>query len=454
MSEDEEIVFTESWPFDDEEVNQEIEQGRSLGDDLSESEEETPSVGAEISSSNNSSSSSGQSINTIIMTSKVDIGGEEIEISNTKIKATTDMTTLYPKTVRESLKKENKLNELFEKATRLRISKLDLISLSLSEEDKLDDTYNIGIQIGKIKSYFTCYDMHDVMGIVEFGSQGFTNPIGKKDLFEHYPSITEEEVAKSNQFYNEYTVKDYYRQNLQLNLEFLENNTTEALWEKCLEEYEEYPQNQRGGPLMFLIIMKKLQSHTDLAVQYLTNSIKNMKITNFEGEDVNRATSLIRGAHKRLKMISKVPEEYPQWVLQVFQTTTVSEFNQAFAPIKREVEVVQPLMSKTIKPVYPSIEDLVKMAEKLYTNLSSTNTWTGVKTKANQSGFIANDKKNPTCWNCGQEGNSLKECPKPKNTETISQRRKAHYDAIKNKKGKDKEQDKRKDGKKESNIGK
>jgi hypothetical protein len=73
----------------------------------------------------------------------------------------------------------------------LRISKLDLISLTLSEEDKLDDTYNIGIQIGKIKSHFIRYDMHDVMGIVEFGILGFTDPTGKKDLFEHYPSITE-----------------------------------------------------------------------------------------------------------------------------------------------------------------------------------------------------------------------------------------------------------------------
>jgi hypothetical protein len=85
MSEDEEIVFTESWPFDDDEIDQEIEQRRSLGEDLSESEEETPSVGTEISSSYHSSSRSGQSNNTIIMTSKVDIGGEEIEISNTKI---------------------------------------------------------------------------------------------------------------------------------------------------------------------------------------------------------------------------------------------------------------------------------------------------------------------------------------------------------------------------------
>jgi hypothetical protein len=354
MSEDEEIVFSDTWPFDYEEVNQVIEQRRSLGDDLSESEEEeTPSAETEI-----SSSGSGQSTNTIIMKSTVDIGGEEIEISNTKIKATTDMKTLYPKTDREALKKENKLNELFEKATRLCISKLDLISLTLSEEDKLEDTYNIGIQIGKIKNHFTRYDMHKLMGIVEFGILGFTDPIGKKDLFEHYPSITEEEVAKSNQLFNEYTVKDYNRQNLQLTLEFLENNTTEALWEKCLEAYEEYPQNQRGGPLMFLIIMNKLHSHTDSAVQYVTNSIKNMKITNFEGEDVNRAISFIRGAHKRLIMISKVPEEYPQWVLQVFQTSTVSEFNQAFAHIQREVEVVQPLMSKTIKPVYPSIEDL------------------------------------------------------------------------------------------------
>jgi hypothetical protein len=126
ISEDEEIILGYNWPGEDEELEQEIKPRRSLGDDLSEGE--TPSEETDLNNSYHISSSSGQLIQITAMSSKVDIGGEEIEISNTRIKATSDMMTLYPKTDRKVLKKENKLNELLEKATKLLIPKLELIS--------------------------------------------------------------------------------------------------------------------------------------------------------------------------------------------------------------------------------------------------------------------------------------------------------------------------------------
>lgn len=446
---------------------------RTLGDDLSEEEDSTgtdsedsdrsipsiPTLSSEESSDSDWSTDSGStksSNTTVIMsTKKVTLDGEEIEVSSAVVASGAALTTLYLKADREELKKVNKLNELFEKATRTRIAKLDLVTLTLSEEDKLDDTCSLGIQIGRIRAHFTRYDMHDVMGIVTFGATGLDDPTGRSDLFALYSSITEKEVALSNQWYNEYTTAEWYRQNLQLTLEFLENNTTTALWEKCLEVYEEYPANQRGGPLMFLIIMKKLQSHTEAATKYLSNSIENMKLTNFEGESVSRATSLIRGAYKRLKLINKVPEDFEKWVLKVFQTSTVPEFNQAFQHIQREVEVVKPLLTGKA-PKYPSLEDLVRMAEQQYLDLASTNTWTGVGSKINQSGFVAKDdaKKKMSCWNCGQQGHSLNECTKPKNNEIIEQRRKAYRETKKKGKGngkgkegenKDKKQDDKKD---------
>jgi hypothetical protein len=41
-----------------------------------------------------------------------------------------------------------------------------------------------------------------------------------------------------------------------LSADFLENNTTEELWEKYLEAHDEYPAEKRGGPLLFSIMMK------------------------------------------------------------------------------------------------------------------------------------------------------------------------------------------------------
>lgn len=245
-------------------------------------------------------------------TSTQTVGGVVIELSDVANTTSVASKPLYKKDERYKLS-EDKLIDLFDKATRTKITKFDLLSLTLSSEDKLDDTYNLGIQIGKLRAHFIKYDMHDVFTVVKVDESDGKTVQGTSDLFADFSKLTESEVAKSNAWYNRWPKEDYFRQNLQLTFDFLENNSTEALWEKSFEEYEEYDLEQRGGPLIFIIMMKKLQSDTDNAVQYLISSVKNMKISSIEGENVSRAVSLVRGAYKRLKSVgtNKVPEEFP-----------------------------------------------------------------------------------------------------------------------------------------------
>jgi hypothetical protein len=65
-------------------------------------------------------------------------------------------------------------------------------------------------------------------------------------LFTSYSQLTEGEVAASNRWYNQHTVEEYYRQNLQLSFEFFENNCTKSLWDKCLEDYDKYKPEEMG----------------------------------------------------------------------------------------------------------------------------------------------------------------------------------------------------------------
>jgi hypothetical protein len=130
----------------------------------------------------------------------------------------------------------DKLADLFDKATRTKLTmEFDLISSTFSDTDKLDDNYNIGILILRFKNHCIKYDMFDVMNIVFLKTNNPSQPEGTPlDLTEHYSSIPELVVAKSCEWYRKYTVKNYYRENLQLIANFLENNCTESLWEKCV----------------------------------------------------------------------------------------------------------------------------------------------------------------------------------------------------------------------------
>jgi hypothetical protein len=69
---------------------------------------------------------------------------------------------------------------------------------------------------------------------------------------------------------------------------------------------------------------------------------------NFQGENVSKVVSLIPGAHKRLKNIMKLPVEFLQWVLQVLHTSSVPEFNDAFAHLQRNIEAVE-MLSEILK---------------------------------------------------------------------------------------------------------
>lgn len=63
------------------------------------------------------------------------------------------------------------------------------------------------------------------------------------DLFKDYAVLTIQNVAASNCWYVKWpkpAVSSIFRQNLLLSLDFLQNNSTDRLWEKCLEQYDQY----------------------------------------------------------------------------------------------------------------------------------------------------------------------------------------------------------------------
>ncbi len=252
----------------------------------------------EPSSDSNSDSSeigsiSSREVSEMAEAGTVKIGGIEVKLATKANEVKADETPMFKKEQRKGLS-EDKRNDLFEKATKNVLTKFDLMSMSLKDEDKLGETYNIHILLAKMKAHMVKFDMHDVFTVLDVEDDDKTIKSTTKNLFTSYPTITEKEVAKSNKWYNTWPADESFRENLQLTFQFLENNTTEQLWDKCMEAYSNYTAAEKGGPLMFLIIMKKLQVDTDMAVQYLQNSVKTLKITNFDGENVSRVVSLFQ----------------------------------------------------------------------------------------------------------------------------------------------------------------
>ena len=93
----------------------------------------------------------------------------------------------------------------------------------MSKEDKLEDTYNIRIQICKILSHFTQYNKHDVMKVT-YISTSVIDDARNLRFFALYSMVSEKEVVMINKWCNKFTL------NLWVTLELLNIITTPLVY--------------------------------------------------------------------------------------------------------------------------------------------------------------------------------------------------------------------------------
>ena len=137
------------------------------------------------------------------------------------------------------------------KVTKTKHKKFDFINLTLADEDKLDDTYNLDMLVRKMRNAHYNYDMHNVFTILTFVKNDTVRklPTGTKDLYTEFSEITIDEVKFSNEFYNKWAKAPYYKQNLKLTYSYFQQNVSKELWKKTLESYDDFESQYKGGPL-------------------------------------------------------------------------------------------------------------------------------------------------------------------------------------------------------------
>jgi hypothetical protein len=118
-----------------------------------------------------------------------------------------------------------------------------------------------------------------------------------------------------------------------------------------------------------------------------------MKLTNFKGEYVTKASSQLRGAIASLKIVNQVPHNIVEHLLDIFQTTSVVEFNATFHVMR--------IQQRTLGMNFVRAE-IMNLAESLYSDLSSKGEWNGVANPGDDSVFLG--QRETVCWDCGETG--------------------------------------------------
>jgi hypothetical protein len=112
---------------------------------------------------------------------------------------TTTSMTIFKKENRSKLTEEKRANHFSKATAKKQTDKYKMLSLSIVNEDDLQDTNNLKMCIGETKQNFERFDMGDVFTVLTMNPTGTVEVLG--DMFEHYVTITPEEVAASNTIY-------------------------------------------------------------------------------------------------------------------------------------------------------------------------------------------------------------------------------------------------------------
>jgi hypothetical protein len=139
---------------------------------------------------------------------------------------------------------------LYARATAKHHKQFNLISLAITREDKLDDTYNLEMLVEHMRSSHGDYKMGDVFKIISWGVNPATNDLqingGTRDPYSDYSNLTVENVAQSNEFYRTYVDDETFTENLKLTLDYMKKNVTQNLWNKVLDKYKPFQEKQKG----------------------------------------------------------------------------------------------------------------------------------------------------------------------------------------------------------------
>lgn len=199
-----------------------------------------------------------------------------------------------------------------------------------------------------------------------------------------------------------------------------------------------------------------LVTNTETLSEQIIHEIKNFKITDVPGENMNTVVSHLRSHCRNLFNISRLPSDIELLLLQVYQTTSHDPFNEMFAQhektlrfsmldpqyatseLHRFSDLTGDSLSRQQLALHSGCERYNTIAERAYVLLRAK--WhlpdnLKAALPARVTIFKATALLSGVCWNCGQEGHLLSNCPKPANKKQIEANRKAFRDAQQRRSG-------------------
>jgi hypothetical protein len=172
--------------------------------------------------------------------------------------------------------------------------------------------------------------------------------------------------------------------------------------------------------------------------------VRTLKISEYEGEDIDNIVRTVNTAVSLLEHSSNADQNYITHdfcrdLLRLFQSSTVPDFNQTFVDLERRCQVEADSSGLAVVK-WPSIDSITQLALATYYCLSASGQWAKGTRPAGLT-VVPFDWHPGACFNCGAMDHLLKDCPKPRNDAIIEANLQAMKDYKKLHQTKDKSSD-------------
>jgi hypothetical protein len=161
------------------------------------------------------------------------MAGLNIPMRTTANVTTTEGQIMYPKIVQSTMTQE-KLATLFTVATKKHHVLYDFMPLTLSDEEKLDDTNSLEMLIKQTHHRSFEFAMHDVLQNILIVDPNYLHErdiIQVDNVYKDYMNISIDEIHASNRWYRRWALStERFEDNLMLSQKFLMNHCSQCLY--------------------------------------------------------------------------------------------------------------------------------------------------------------------------------------------------------------------------------
>lgn len=135
-------------------------------------------------------------------------------------------------------------------------------------------------------------------------------------------------------------------------------------------------------------------SSTPVSMRAVTRRLESMKLSDFEGENVKNAVSLIKGAMGLLDNNDALPSDIIDITFRIMKTSSTDEFNT-------HVNLMR--SNHDLGVMWMTMSDLMLNLQKKYNELSLNGEWDLGSSSGQQSVF--------SCYSCAAEDHMWRQCP-------------------------------------------